>query len=233
MRDQLLRQVGIDHIMPLAFDSVLSTLTPQAFVRDVLIGELRLSGIVVGADFCFGHDRVGDAQTLCALAAEYGAGARIAPLLQSKNARKYSSSAIRKAIAGGDMVAASQMLGRPWSVSAQVEPGKRQGRNIGFPTANMRLGDMIAPRFGVYATRVLYKGREYNAVSNFGCRPTVGSSAPLLETHLFDFSGDLYGAEINVMFKAFIRDEKKFDTLEALKRQIADDAQRSASILKN
>ena len=123
------------------------------------------------------------------------------------------------------------MLGRPWSVVGRVEEGKRLGRTLGFPTANMTLGALLEPRKGVYATRARVAGQTYGSVSNFGRRPTVGEGAPLLETYLFDFDGDLYGAEMEVDFIAFLRDEKKFDGLDALKAQIAEDSARARAIL--
>ena len=139
--------------------------------------------------------------------------------------------ACAKALRQGDVKNAAAMLGRNWSVLGQVVEGQKLGRTIGFATANFTLGDIVEPRNGVYATRVIVDGATMNAVSNFGRRPTVGSAAPLLETHIFDFDGELYGKTIEVAFVDFIRDEQKFDGLEALKNQIKIDCETAKSIL--
>ncbi len=229
-RDALLRAADVDDILVLKFDETLASTPPDAFVRDVLKGRLGLGGIVAGADFRFGKGRAGDGAMMKALGAELGLGVKLVDLLDAGGA-KFGSSAIREALRAGDVDKAAAMLGRPWSVSGAVNEGRRVGRTIGFPTANMTLGELVAPRQGVYATRVSVDGETYDAVSNFGRRPTVGESAPLLESHLFDFSGELYGREIEVAFIAFLRDERKFDGLDALKAQIAADCERARALL--
>jgi len=138
---------------------------------------------------------------------------------------------VRAALRDGDMARAQVLLGRPWAVRGVVEQGEQRGRTLGFPTANMTLGEIIEPRRGVYATRARVGDVVHDAVSNFGRRPTVGSAAPLFETHLLDFDGDLYGREIEVDFIDFIRDEVKFDGLDALKAQIAKDSVKARALL--
>lgn len=230
-RDALLREAGVQEIFALTFDKSLASMTPEEFVVGVLKERLALSGIVAGADFHFGKDRAGDGAALKALGAQAGMAVKLIDLLDDHGGGKFGSSAVRDALRRGLVEEATAMLGRPWSVRGPVLKGQKVGRTIGFPTANMTLGDLIAPRQGVYATRVLVGDKTYDAVSNYGRRPTVGSDAPLLETYLFDFEGDLYGRRIEVSFIAFLRDERKFDGLDALKAQIANDCVNARAIL--
>ena len=231
-RDALLRAAGAEEIFTLTFDKALASSTPEEFVNGVLKEKLGLTGVVTGADFRFGKGRAGDGAALLSLGEKAGLHVRLVDVLaESPQAEKFGSSAVRAALQGGDVVRAAAMLGRPWSVVGRVEEGKRLGRTLGFPTANMTLGALLEPRKGVYATRARVAGQTYGSVSNFGRRPTVGEGAPLLETYLFDFDGDLYGAEMEVDFIAFLRDEKKFDGLDALKAQIAEDSARARVIL--
>ena len=231
-RDALLRDCGVETVHALPFNADLARLTPEDFFAQIISSELGLKGIVAGEDFHFGKARAGNSQMLLDLAAQHGMAAKLVGLhAQTEGAEKYGSSAARAAIMTGDMRLAGAILGRSWSVSGRVETGQKLGRTIGFATANLRLGELIEPRRGVYATRTRHGGTEYKSVSNFGRRPTVGSDAPLLETHLFDFEGDLYGAEIDVSFVEFLRDERKFDGLDALKAQISRDCDEARQIL--
>lgn len=236
-RDTLLKEAGAARVVSLAFDRRLASFSPDEFVRRVLRKELGLAGVVAGADFRFGAKRAGDAAALGSLGEAAGLEVRIADLKEADgSAEKFSSSAVRSAIANGDMAGAARLLGRFWSVEGSVEQGAKIGRTLGFPTANLRLGPLIEPKRGVYATRArLDNGeapRTYEAVSNFGRRPTIGDSDPLLETHLFDFKGDLYGETIDVEFVAFLREERKFDGLDALKAQISKDCEDARSALQ-
>ncbi len=231
-RDALLKAHGAEEIISRPFDKALASLTPEAFVNDVLAAQLNLAGVVTGADFRFGKGRAGDGAMLKALGEAAGLGVRLLdPLLESPDTEKYGSSAVRDALRNGDVKTAARMLGRAWSVFGTVTEGQKLGRTLGFPTANFALGEIIEPRKGVYATRTRFDGKTCDAVSNYGRRPTVGADAPLLETHLFDFDGDLYGREIEVVFIDFIRDERKFDGLDALKEQIEDDCASARRIL--
>lgn len=223
-RDQLLREAGAAEVFSLTFDQALSSLSPEAFVRDVLKGGLGLAGVVTGRDFRFGAGRTGDAKSLAGLCRMFGVHAHIVePLADQQHTDKIGSTAIREALLSGAVDRAAAMLGRPWRVTGVVERGRQIGRTLGFATANLTLGDLIEPRRAVYAVRAMVDGRRYDGVANFGRKPTVGEAAPLLEVHLFDFSGDLYGRTISVDFIAFLRDERKFDGLGALKAQIAAD----------
>lgn len=231
-RDALLKAHGAEAVLTLPFNKDLASLTPQAFVETVLQDKLNLKGVVAGVDFRFGSGRAGDGAALKALGEAAGLGVLLVDVLaENPGAEKFGSSAVREALQAGAPERAAAMLGRAWSVSGTVVEGQKLGRTLGFPTANMRLGDIIEPRKGVYATRAVIGGETYGAVSNFGRRPTVGSDAPLLETHLFDFKGDLYGETVEVAFAAFLRDERKFDGLDALKAQIAEDCARAAAVL--
>lgn len=233
-RDALLRAAGVDEIFSLTFDSVMTARTPENFVAEVLLEQLGLKGIVVGEDFRFGKDRAGDARQLKSLAEENHMECAIAGLLaRDRRAEKFGSTAVRQAIVAGQMKEAATMLGRNWSVAGTIVKGEQRGRTIGFPTANMTLGEIIEPRFGVYATKVHFGNEVFAAVSNYGRRPTVGAPRPLLETHLFDFTGDLYGTVVEVEFVDFLRDERKFAGLDELKAQIAHDSEAARNIFAN
>jgi len=232
-RDWLLLGHGADFIRPLTFDAEMAALTPEAFVKDVLRDHLNLGGVVTGDEFQFGKNRSGDVNLLKKLCEQEGIAAhRVAPLAQKGHEEKIGSSAVRKALRDGDIKKAERLLGRRWPVTGEVEEGQKLGRTIGFPTANISLGELVEPKYGVYAVTVLMSNDdEYHAVANFGRKPTVGSDAPLLEVHLFDFDGDLYGRSIEVSFVDFIRPEQKFDGIEALQKQIAADAETAKKIL--
>ena len=232
-RDALLAAHGVETVIALPFDKTLAALSPEEFVRDVLKAKLGLGGVVTGADFRFGKGRAGDGAALRVLGEAAGIAVDLVDVLaENPQAEKFGSSAVRAAVRAGEPDRAAAMLGRRWSVSGVVEEGQRLGRGLGFPTANMTLGEVIEPRKGVYATLATVGGKVYPAVSNFGRRPTVGGGGPLLETHIFDFDSDLYGAEIEVSFVAFLRDERKFDGLDALKAQIAADSAEARRILR-
>jgi riboflavin kinase / FMN adenylyltransferase len=223
-REALLRAYGATEVMTLPFDKTLASLSPEEFVRGILKERLGLAGAVTGVDFRFGAKRAGDSAALQSHGAAAGLKIKLVDVLAGAlDTEKFGSSAVRKAIQIGDVTAARAMLGRPWAVQGVIAEGQKLGRTLGFPTANMTLGDYIEPRRGVYAVTVKVDGSDFKGVANFGRRPTVGAPAPLLEAHLFDFDGDLYGRMIEVSFIAFLRDEKKFEGLEALKAQIEKD----------
>ncbi|MFN3959809.1 MAG: bifunctional riboflavin kinase/FAD synthetase [Parvularculaceae bacterium] len=223
-RDRLLKKSGAGRVFSLTFDKALASLSPEAFVRDILKTRLGLAGVATGKDFRFGAGRAGDVASLAVLCEKHGLRALIVdPLSDQQHSQKIGSTAIREAILSGAVDRAAAMLGRPWRVDGVVERGRQIGRSLGFPTANLTLGDLIEPRRAVYAVRAIVDNRRHDGVANFGHKPTVGDVAPLLEVHLFDFSGDLYGKTIGVEFVAFLRDERKFDSLDALKAQIATD----------
>lgn len=232
VRNQLLIDAGADEVVSLTFDAKFASLTPEAFVCDVLKGRLELAGVVVGGDFRFGAGRAGDAAGMARLCADNGLSAAIIdPLAEKGHSDKIGSTAIREAILSGAVDRAADMLGRHWRVDGVVEPGNRVGRTLGFPTANLTLGDLIEPRRGVYAVCAAIDGETVKGVANFGRRPTVGAPSPLLEIHLFDFARDIYGRRIGVDFIHFIRDEMKFSGLDALKAQISLDCAAARLVL--
>jgi riboflavin kinase/FMN adenylyltransferase len=225
-RNALLRGAGAAEVLALRFDKALSSLSPEAFVRDILKGRLNLAGVVTGKDFRFGAGRAGDAASLAVLCETTGMRTLIVdPLTDQQHTDKIGSTAIREALLSGAVDRAAAMLGRPWRVEGRVERGRQIGRTLGFATANLTLGELIEPRRAVYAVRAIIDGRRFDGVANFGRKPTVGNVAPLLEVHVFDFTEDLYDKKVGVDFIAFLRDERKFDGLEALKAQIAADCQ--------
>jgi riboflavin kinase / FMN adenylyltransferase len=195
----------------------------REFAERVLRDLLGASHVSVGADFEFGKGRSGDAASLARLGRELGF--TVDAVTPVGGADKISSTSIRQAIARGDMAAAAGALTRPWAIEGEVVRGFERGRTLGFPTANLGLGDYVRPRLGIYAVRVdLGDGVLLPGVASVGVNPTVGAlPEPLLETHLLDFSGDLYGRTIEVEMIAFLRDEAKFDSLGELKRQMTQD----------
>ncbi|WP_429912526.1 bifunctional riboflavin kinase/FAD synthetase [Glycocaulis sp.] len=235
-RERALLAAGAQRVDTIRFDAALAAMTPEAFVRDVLVGQLALDGVVTGADFCFGKGRAGNADTLKALGAQYGLAVDIAPTLIAddlKERGKFSSSAVRNALREGDAEAAASLLGRPWAIEGEVAHGDKRGRTLGFPTANIALGDYLRPKAGVYAVRAKLPGRAepVGGVANIGRRPTVEGTEERLEVFFFDFSGDLYGKTLEVELIGFIREERRFDGLDALKNQIAADSDEARALL--
>src|SRR6185437_11369607 len=207
-------------------------LSAEDFVRQVLVGGLGLREAVVGYDFVFGHRRQGNAALLTQMGKALGFGVTIVQPVQ-QGSDIYSSTRIRALLVEGKPRAAAALLGRPWEIDGRVEQGDRRGRTIGFPTANIELADYLRPAAGVYAVRAAIgrDGAWHDGVANLGLRPTFGGSDLRLEVHLFDFAGDLYGRHLRVAFVDYIRAERKFAGLDALKAQIAADALRARAIL--
>ncbi|MDH7454229.1 bifunctional riboflavin kinase/FAD synthetase [Luteimonas composti] len=221
--------LDVDRVGLLRFDAGLSAMPAEAFVERVLAGRLSAREVWVGPGFRFGHRRGGDLELLRREGLHHGFTAdEIAPLLL--DGERVSSTRIRQALVEGDFARATHLLGRPYAVSGRVVRGQRLGRTLGYPTANLRFGGKVPALRGIYATRVHgVADQPWPSVSSFGTRPTVGGVEPLLEAHLFDFDGDLYGRRIEVEFVARLRDEEKFPDLPALVAQMnrdADDARR-------
>ncbi|MGF1447283.1 MAG: bifunctional riboflavin kinase/FAD synthetase [Pikeienuella sp.] len=228
-RRRILAGLGVDLLCELTFDAALAQMEPEAFVSEVLVSGLGLASVVVGADFRFGRARRGDAALLTRLGAAAGLKVVVEPMrMPDRAGPAFSSTAIRVALREGRPVEAAAALGRWHTVSGVVERGDQRGRDLGYPTANLAFDAQIVPSYGVYAARVtvhdgLHRG-EYDAVASIGERPTFGVNAPNFEVHLFDFSGDLYGAEISVGLVAFLRGEARFDTVDALIAQMDVDS---------
>lgn len=240
-KSQQLEQLGVEQLVLLPFDREMAALSPQAFVQEILVEQLRVERISVGKDFRFGHQRRGTSADLQAIAAQYGVEVAIAPLQTSEDGR-ISSSRIRQALQEGEIAIANQLLGRPYTLTGTVVTGQKLGRTIGFPTANLQLPDnKFLPRYGVYSVRAilgdfrtgtLCERAEFPAALNLGCRPTVsGSAEPTAEVHILDWCGDLYGQTLTVSLETFLRPEQKFSSLAALKAQIAEDCQATRALL--
>ncbi|MCW5715477.1 MAG: bifunctional riboflavin kinase/FAD synthetase [Bauldia sp.] len=231
-RSRILGAVGIDAIVELRFDAALAALAPEAFVRDFLAGRLGVAGIVVGEDFRFGHKRSGDVALLRRLGDELGFTVRALPAVLREDGEPFSSGRIRNALAAGDIAAVNAMLGYRWRTTGPVIHGDKRGRELGYPTANIRLETASALRHGIYAVMAAWPGQPTrSAVASFGVRPTfLMDAAPLLEVHVFDFDGDLYGKEMTVTFLAWLRPEERFEGIESLVAQIDRDAAAARAI---
>ncbi|WP_093284392.1 bifunctional riboflavin kinase/FAD synthetase [Pseudoxanthomonas sp. CF125] len=227
---QGLRDLGADSVGLLRFDARLSAMSAEEFVRKLLIGRLGAREVWIGPDFRFGHRRGGDLPLLKQMGRELGFSAdEIEPVLLQ--GERVSSTRIREALRSGDFTDASRLLGRAYSIGGRVVRGKQLGRTLGFPTANLRFPKVPALS-GIYATWVHGVGeRPHASVSSFGTRPTVDGVEPLLEAHLFDFDGDLYGRHIEVEFVAKLRDELKFPDLPSLTEQMQRDAETARRLL--
>lgn len=227
--------LGVERVFHLPFTQDLASLSAPAFVQEVLAEGLGVRHVVVGADFCFGKGRKGTAQDLATLGAQAGFDVTIAPLLRA-DAQVFSSSAIRQALTDGAPDQAARMLGHWHRIDGPVLHGEKRGRTLGYPTANMSLAGLHLPRFGVYAVLVdVLEGPhqgQYHGVASLGVRPMFGENQPNLESFLFDFKGDLYGTQLSVALVAYLRDEMKFDSLDALITQMNTDSLEAKTRLK-
>jgi riboflavin kinase/FMN adenylyltransferase len=222
-------RLGLAGVFLRRFDGDLAGLTAEEFV-DCLARELQLSGVVIGHDFHFGRGREGNPARMEELCRERGLQCLVAPAVV-EGSEPVSSSAIRKALEDGDIALANRLLGYRWFVRAEVRHGDKRGRVLGYPTANMRLPDDCRLRHGIYAVRASVDGRPVDGVASFGRRPTFDNGAPLLEVHLFDFAGDLYGRTLDVEFVGWIRGEERFDGIEALIAQMDRDSDQARRML--
>lgn len=225
-----LRALGVDSVGLLRFDAKMAAITAEDFVRDMLVRRLGVREVWIGPKFHFGNRRGGDIALLQAMGTELGfVAGEIEPV--HLNGERISSTRIREMLVAGDFARASDLLGRPYAIGGRVVRGRQLGRTLGFPTANLRFPKTPALS-GIYATWVhgVFE-QPWPSVSSFGTRPTVEGVEPLLEAHLFDFSGDLYGRHIEVEFVAKLRDEEKFNDLPALTEQMHRDAHQARHIL--
>ncbi|OYW42779.1 MAG: riboflavin biosynthesis protein RibF [Rhodobacterales bacterium 12-64-8] len=228
----LLEAMGVEQVHLLKFDAAMAAMTDREFCQRVIIDEIGTRSVSVGFDFRFGKNRMGDAAALQRLGAELGFGVDIVAEVKD-GGEKVSSSRIREAIERGDMDEAKRGLGDWWTVDAIVEHGEKRGRTLGFPTANMQLGEIVHPAHGIYAVRTLLEGEEdwRPGVANFGRTPTTGLRDPLLEVMVFDVVGDFYGKRMHTAFVKRLRPELKFDTLEALVDQMHRDVADARAVL--
>lgn len=228
---RLFEQLGVDFAYIVTFDREFASVSPESFVSDLLT-SLRVADVAVGFDFTFGRGGTGNPELLTRLA-KPDMGVHVAEPF-ALDGLKISSTRIRLALAEGGVESAAVMLGRPYRISGEVVHGDARGRTIGYPTANVDPdGDYVLPRFGVYAVEVADGERRYPGVLNVGVKPTFQGdmSKPKLEAHLFDYTGDLYGRKLAIDFISFIREERKFDDVQALIAQIAADAETARGIL--
>lgn len=227
--------LAVDLLFIRHFDAAFSHTDAETFVERELVGGLGIRHAVCGHDFVFGRDRRGTADVLRALGDRHGFGVTALAPVTDSGGGVFSSTRVREALIAGDPREAARLLGRPWEIEGRVEPGDRRGRTIGFPTANIELGDFLRPAFGVYAIRAgIDAGPDTvwrDGVANIGCRPTVDGLSERLEAHLFDFAGDLYGQHLRVQLVAYLRPERRFAGLDALKAQIAHDADTARLVL--
>ncbi len=229
LRDKLtlFREWGIDQVVCLRFDRRLAERDAEAFVQDILVDGLGVRYLVIGDDFRFGKGRRGDFAFLQQAGQQRGFEVVSTQTLVESGDR-VSSTRIREALEAGDLALAEQLLGRPYRICGRVAPGQQRGRSIGFPTANVRLHRAVSPLSGVFAVRAYGAGgKPVTGVANLGTRPTVCGKETVLETHLFDFDRDIYGHYVDIEFCRKLRDEKKFESFEALKQQIQQDAEQA------
>jgi riboflavin kinase/FMN adenylyltransferase len=230
-RTDLLKNEGVEAIITLSFTPELAQLSPRQFLG-LLEKYLRMCGLVIGPDFALGQNREGNIDTLRRLGQEMGFSVTMVPPMM-RGGEVISSTAIREALAVGDMKRVQNLLGRPFSLQGRVVTGARRGAELGFPTANLDINPQQAlPPEGVYVSRAHIDDETYSSMTNIGHRPTFGGGQQLIEVYLLDYHGDLYGQELTIDLIERLRDEKKFDTPEQLKKQIAEDVKQGTAILK-
>ncbi|MBL4638977.1 MAG: bifunctional riboflavin kinase/FAD synthetase [Kordiimonadaceae bacterium] len=236
-RAQLLEQYGVDQLLVLPFDKDLAQMTAQDFVVDILVKGLGTKHVFVGYDYRFGKGRGGGTDVLAWMGEMEGFGLSVVRAvtvgLEGYAGEVYSSTLVRQALQNGEARKAAALLGHWWTINGRVTKGDQRGRTIGFPTANIELGESLEPKLGVYAVRVHIEGQEQilNGVANIGRRPTFDKRDVLMEVHLFDFEDDIYEQHLRVQLIAFLRPEQKFDGIDALKSQIGTDCKVAKVVL--
>jgi riboflavin kinase/FMN adenylyltransferase len=231
-RQELFAHAGADAMLVFQFDDALASTTAEDFVGEILARRIGAAAVVTGEDFTFGKGRGGNAEVLRTLGKQHGIAAEtVGPV--DMDGERISSGRIRELLQAADPGAATRLLTRPFAIEAEVEHGDGRGHDLGWPTANMRLGKYLRPAYGIYAVRVrLDDGSEHDGVASFGIRPMFDPPEELLEAHLFDFDGDLYGRCIEVMLHHYLRPEAKFADIDALMSQMAKDAEQARELLK-
>ncbi len=234
LREKLRRiaELGVDGVVLQRFGPDFSQLAPEAFVRQYLLDSIGVEKILVGHNFSFGRDRAGNAGLLSALGKRWGFEVEVIGSV-TVGQQEVSSTAVRSLLQAGKLHEASILLEQPYAVSGRVVQGFRRGRQIGFPTANIRPRTSVLLPNGVYAVRAGVGDGEYHAVANVGVNPTFGENQRTVETHLFDFSADLYGKRLRVSFVKHLRAERKFSSIEELVQQIREDADRARRFLSS
>ncbi|MGH6958688.1 MAG: bifunctional riboflavin kinase/FAD synthetase [Caulobacteraceae bacterium] len=232
---QLARAVartGAERLYLLPFGQHMANLSDRSFVEDILVAGLGVRHVAIGFDVTFGSGRSGNPAAMRRYGEEFGFSVSVTEEVDADDGAKISSTAIREAVREGHPERAARLLGRPFAIEGVVEKGRQLGRKLGFPTANVPLGDYVAPKFGAYATRTRLKdGRELAGVANIGVNPTTGEVAPRLEVWLFEFDEDIYGETIETDLVAFLRPEEKFDSIEAMIGVVHADAAQARKAL--
>lgn len=230
-RETLFAHAGADAMLVFEFGAELASMDAEEFVANVLAGRIGAAGVITGDDFSFGKGRVGDPALLAKAGAEHGIAAE-AVLQVVLDGERISSGRIREALVAGDTGTATHMLSRDYAIAGVVERGDARGRELGYPTANLSLGDYQRPKYGIYAVRLTLEDKsEHPGVASLGVRPTFEPPKELLEAHLFDFDGDLYGQRIEVALHAYMREEKRFDGIEPLIDQMREDEAKARHLL--
>ena len=229
---KLLEEMGVDHLIILPFTKELSQMSSEEFIRDILVDKIQTKTLVIGYDHKFGKNREGSFEYLQSHSHLFGFAIEEISR-QDVDDLGVSSTKIRTALTQGDIATANKYLGRPYDLSGQVVKGQQIGRSLGFPTANIQIAEdyKLLPRDGAYAVHAEVNSIRYKAILNIGDRPTVDGQKKTIEAHLIDFEGDLYGQELRVYFQEFLREEKKFESLDALKNQLVVDRERAIFIL--
>ncbi|WP_394998842.1 bifunctional riboflavin kinase/FAD synthetase [Sphingomonas sp.] len=230
-RERLFAQAGADAMLVFAFDGTLAATSAEEFIERLLAERIGAAGVVTGGDFTFGAKRGGNARVLAELGPAHGIiGETVAPVML--DGEPVSSSRVREALGAGDPGRATRLLTRPFAIQGVVEHGDKRGRTLGYPTANVALGKYLRPKYGIYAVRVrLDDGSEHDGVASLGIRPSFDPPVEMLETFIFDWSGDLYGLPIEVALVRFIRPEAKFDDLGELVKQMDADSAAARRLL--
>ena len=233
-KTRLFRALGLQGSVTVPFDRDFSKMSANAFVEELLVNKLKVIHVVVGYDFHFGKGREGTPEFLLEMGEKHNFGVSIVPAQKDDtNALVFSSSATRGFLEEGAIEKANEILGYRYFVSGEVIHGEKRGHELGFPTANMVLPSENKLRYGIYAVQIRMDGKVMDGVASFGRRPTFDDGAPLLETFVFDFDGDLYGKRLEIVFVQFLRGEEKFDTLDALIRQMDKDCTKARLSLNN
>ena len=237
MKHKIIKELGIDYYFNLKFNNVMSEMTALTFIKAILIEKLKVSHVITGKDFVFGKNRSGDINLLKKISTETNNFKffTVKDYIEN-NGKKYSSSEIRKNLLNGRLNKVKEILGRHWSISGRVIRGEKIARKLGYPTANISVKNYSMLCFGVYAVNInflKYPQKKYEGIANYGVKPTFDKKNPLLEVNIFDFNLNVYGEYIEITFKSFIRNEKKFKNLDSLKKQIRNDIKIAEQYFKN
>jgi riboflavin kinase/FMN adenylyltransferase len=226
--------LGVDLLFVIAFDQAFSRRTAAEFIEDVLVRDLAVSQLVAGADFVFGQGRAGNMDVLAEAGARHGFAVEPVTAVAEASGNTVSSTRIRALLQEGDPRGAADLLGRPWEIDGRVQHGDKRGRILGFPTANLELGEYVRPAYGIYAIRAALDAPDpvwLNGVASLGTRPMWRTDEPLLEANLFDFQGDLYGRHLRVQLVERLRGEAAFEDVDALVRQMNLDKAQARTVL--